>query len=505
MVKPPLQYAFVLIPATLLAACTVGPDFQRPVSRTPSVYTDEDLHNLSASDQSLVSGQNPVAGWWRLFGSAELDTTVELALSGNRDLASAEATLAQAREAVSASAGSLVPQLNLDASTGRQKYGAQFRGPQYFPPFTYFALGPSVSYLLDYTGGERRAVEQQQSLADYQAFQVQAAYLNLTGDVVGQALVMASTGAQIEAVESLLAQDRQNLSLVQSAFGAGSVSRLDVLSAQSQLAEDQTLLPPLRQQLSVARHALSILTGQAPADWAPPDFHLSALRLPRSLPLTVPSELVHRRPDILSAESHLHAATAAVGVATSALYPQIMLTASAGPQALQISHLFDKSSAAWSLAAGVSAPLLDGGSRRAQRRAALDAMQAALASYQQTVLRSFGQVADVLTALDHDAEQLAAQKNALDSAEASLNLSRLSYGFGNTGVLQVLDAERLYQQARLGYLRAQAQRYQDTVQLFLALGGSDPGEPSAGSPLASGHVIRAIPTTSNGAARGPGR
>jgi NodT family efflux transporter outer membrane factor (OMF) lipoprotein len=481
--KPTVKVAFAAMAATLLTACTVGPDFQRPAWPTPSAYTPEELRSLSGSDQQLVSGQNPVAGWWRLFGSAELDDTIERALSENRDLAAAEATLAQAREAVNASAGALYPQVELDAASGRQKYGAQFRGSQYFPPFTYFALGPSVSYVLDYTGGERRAVEQQQALAGYQAYQLQAAYLNLTGDVVEQALMIASTGAQIEAVESLLAEDRQNLSLVQTAFDAGSVSRVDVLSAQSQLAQDQTLLAPLRQQLSVARHALSILAGHAPADWAPPDFQLTALRLPRTLPLTVPSELAHRRPDILASESQLHAATAAVGVAISSLYPQVTLTAAAGQQSLRLARLFDNSSTAWNLAAGLSAPLFDGGTRRAQRRAALDAMQAALAHYQQTVLRSFGQVADVLTALDHDAEQLAAQKNALDSAEASLNLSRQSYSFGNSGVLQVLDAGRLYQQARLGYVRAQAQRYQDTVQLFLALGGSNPGQTPSGSPL----------------------
>jgi outer membrane protein TolC len=116
--------------------------------------------------------------------------------------------------------------------------------------------------------------------------------------------------------------------------------------------------------------------------------------------------------------------------------------------------------------------VLDGGTRRAQRRGAQDAMRAALASYQQTVLQSFGQVADTLTALDHDAEQLAAQRQALDTAGSNLDLTRRSYSVGNTGVLQVLDAERQYQQAQLGYVRAQAQRYQDTVQLFLALGGN---------------------------------
>ncbi|MFI4980091.1 MAG: efflux transporter outer membrane subunit [Nevskiales bacterium] len=463
--------------AALLAACTVGPDYQRPQAPDTQAYTNEALTSLQdGSGQQLAAGQNPDAAWWTGFHSADLDATMRQAVAGNHNLAAAQATLAQARETVNAAAGALYPQVGLDAGAGRQKYGAQFSGAQVFPAFTYYSVGPSVSYLVDYTGGQRRAVEQRQAQADYQTFQLQAAYLSLTGNVAQQALAIASARAQIAAAEQLLEEDRKNLSLVQSAFAAGSVTRVDVLSAQSQLANDQTLLPPLRQQLSVARHALSILAGKAPADWVPPDFELKQLQLPQTLPLSLPSELAHRRPDILAAEAQLHAATAAVGVATSNLYPQINLTASVGQQSTSLSHLFDASSTAWGLAAGLTAPLFDGGTLRAQRRGAQDAAKAALDSYEQTVLQSFGQIADVLTALDHDAEQLGAQKNALDSAEASLGLTRQSYTVGNVGVLQVLDAERQYQQARLGYVRAEAQRYQDTAQLYLALGGSTPAD-----------------------------
>ena len=471
--------AGLVVAAALLTACTVGPDYQRPAAPDTKAYTDtsEPLASLhDGSGQQLAAGQNPDANWWSGFHSAALDSTMQQALAGNRGLAATEATLAQAREAANASAGSLYPQVSLDAGAGRQKYGAQFLGPQAVPPFTYYSVGPSVSYLLDYTGGQRRAVEQQRALADYQVFQLQAARLSLTGNVAQQALAMASARAQIAAAQELLDEDRKNLSLVQTAFAAGSVTRVDVLSAQSQLANDQTLLPPLRQQLSVARHALSILAGKAPADWAPPDFELEQLQLPQTLPLSLPSELAHRRPDILAAEAQLHAATASVGVATSNLYPQINLTASLSQGSTSLSQFFDASGTAWGLAAGLSAPLFDGGTLRAQRRGAQDAARAALANYQQTVLQSFGQVADVLTALDHDTEQLTAQKNALDSAQANLDLTRQSYSVGNVGVLQVLDAERQYQQARLGYVRAQAQRYQDTTQLFLALGGNAPEE-----------------------------
>jgi NodT family efflux transporter outer membrane factor (OMF) lipoprotein len=224
----------------------------------------------------------------------------------------------------------------------------------------------------------------------------------------------------------------------------------------------------------VAQHALAILVGQAPADWTAPDFDLDALQLPQSLPLSLPSSLAQRRPDILAAEARLHAATAAVGVADSKLYPQINLTASFGPQSTTLSHLFDSTNLAWGVSSGLTAPLFDGGTLRAQKRGSVDAMHAALFDYEQTVLQSLGQVADVLSALDHDAEQLNAQKKALDLAQASLDLTRESYRVGNVGVLQVLDSERLLQRARLGYLDAQTARYQDTLALYLALGGSDP-------------------------------
>jgi NodT family efflux transporter outer membrane factor (OMF) lipoprotein len=197
------------------------------------------------------------------------------------------------------------------------------------------------------------------------------------------------------------------------------------------------------------------------------------------VPVSLPSELAHRRPDILAAEARLHAATSAVGVAQSNLYPKIQLSATVGQQALQPDQLFDQASNAWSLIAGLSAPLYNGGTLRAEKRAAVEAMHAGAANYEQTVLEAFAQVADLLEALDHDAEQLDAQIQAQQSAQNNIDLARASYQEGNAGVLQVLDAERLYEQASLGYVKAIAQRYLDTVQLFLALGGTAPAEPAA--------------------------
>jgi NodT family efflux transporter outer membrane factor (OMF) lipoprotein len=323
-------------------------------------------------------------------------------------------------------------------------------------------------------GGIARSVEQRKALAQYQQSEVEAAYLSLTGNVALQAMIIASTRSQLQAVSELLSEDQDNLNLVRMAFHNGSVSKTDVLTAESQLSSDETLLPPLYHQLGVARNALAVLVGQAPADWSPPDFELREMKLPRELPVSLPSELVHRRPDILAAEAQLHAATAAVGIATANLYPQVTLTASGGQQALPATawRLFDRSGTAWSLISGLTAPIFDGGTLRADRRAAIDELHASAERYQQTVLESFGQVADVLDALSQDAGTLAAQTHALVAAQSSLELSRQSYGAGNSGILQVLDAQRQLQQAQLGFVRAQAQQYLDTTQLFLALGSA---------------------------------
>jgi len=431
---------------------------------------------VSDFGQHILLGETPAADWWKLFESQPLDEVIHQATSNNHTLSAARATLLEAQELVAAQSGARYPQVSVDAGAGRQKYGAQFAGPFSVPPFTYLAASASVRYALDYTGGIARSVEQRQALAQYQQSEVEAAYLSLTGNVALQAMIIASTRAQLQAVGELLADDRDNLNLVRSAFQNGSVSKTDVLTAESQLASDETLLPPLYHQLAMARHALAVLAGQAPADWSPPDFELGEIKLPRELPVSLPSELIHRRPDILAAEAQLHAATAAVGIATANLYPQITLTASAGQQALPASawRLFDRSGTAWSLIFGLTAPIFDGGTLRADRRAAIDELRASSERYQQIVLESFGQVADVLDALSQDAGNLAAQTRALSAEQSSLDLSRESYRAGNTGILQVLDAQRQRQQAQLGFVRAQAQQYLDTTQLFLALGGSAP-------------------------------
>lgn len=461
--------------SALLTACVSGPNFVTPKSPETNRYTTEALPNVALPAQGASAAVPEL--WWTIFQSPKLNDTVNTALTGNRNLQAAQATLKQAQELLGVAKANRMPEVTGEASNGRQKLGAAFLGGFNLPPFTYYSVGASVSYVFGLAGGMTRTVEQSAALAEAQQHELDAAHLSLTGNVVLQALAIASARAQIKAAELVLEEDRRNVDLIRKAFNEGSIARLDVLSAESQLAQDETLLPPLKQELSAARHALAVLVGEVPGNWAPPDFDLEDFALPGTLPVSLPSELARRRPDILADEAHLHASTAAVGVATANLYPQIRLTGSFSQQSITAGSLFDQANDAFSLAAGVTAPLFDFGRRQSQKRAAEAAMHASLSRYEQTVLTAFRQVADVLAALEHDAQTLEAQQKALDVAQQSVALTRESFAAGNTGVLQILDAERQAQRASIGVAKARAQRMQDTAELIVALGGDSPLTP----------------------------
>jgi NodT family efflux transporter outer membrane factor (OMF) lipoprotein len=411
-----------------------------------------------------------------VFNSPPLDAVVNEAISASRTLEGAKARLEAQRQTVEAARASAYPQLGLSASIAHEKqspatFGLPGNALPLPPNFTLFQIGPSVSYRLDLFGGVRRRIEQQLALADYQHYQLAAAYLALTGNTVFEVVQLASIRAQIQALEDILEIDRRNLRLVRTERDVGAVPDNDVVNAENQLATDETLRPGLDQQLSVAIHSLAVLLGRAPADWSPPDFALAGLTLPADLPLSLPSQLVHQRPDILSAEAQLRAASAQIGIATAQFYPDITLSAGASAASLNGGNLFSPAGLVWSIAAGLAQPVFDGGMRRAQRRVALATFRATAADYQETVLQAFRQVADILQALVHDTNLLAAQKRSLDTASRSVSLQRINYERGGSGILDLLDAQRQYQRAQLGYIGAQAQRYLDTIQLLAAMGG----------------------------------
>jgi NodT family efflux transporter outer membrane factor (OMF) lipoprotein len=465
----------LVLTSLLAAGCTVGPNYVSPSDPTQTTYVRlqsaaADHDGASDRTQTVALGKTPPDDWWTLLRSEQLDRLVKLALANNQSLVSAEAHLQAARERVGVAHGAQFPQVDAATSAQRTRIGATVLGSQAkdFPPFSAYAGGVEVSYDLDLFGGTRRRIERAGAEAQYEAAVRDAAALSISGNVVLQALQLASLSEQIRVVDTIVADDERMLRLIRSANTAGAVSRMDVLSAQSQTDHDRTLLPPLRQQLGVSQDALAILVGAAPADWPAQDFSLRQMTLQGGIPAALPSELVHRRPDIAAAEAQLHAASASVGIATANLYPDLTLDGSIGREGLLGGG---PSETAWNVLGGLTAPLFHGGTLNAEKRAAVEDYQAAFGTYRETVLEAFGQVADMLQALTNDREALGAQQRALESARASLDLTRQGYEGGNAGYLQVLDAQRLHQEAQLGTVQAETQSYVDAVKLLLAAGG----------------------------------
>jgi outer membrane protein TolC len=236
--------------------------------------------------------------------------------------------------------------------------------------------------------------------------------------------------------------------------------------------------------LSQSEHLLASLVGLTPAQWQAPEIRFADLKLPAELPITLPSEVVRQRPDILMAEAVVHAASANVGVATAAMLPSVVLSGNYSANSLRASNVLTPAGRAWSAGADATAPVFAGGSLWYGRKAALDHLQQADALYRQTVLQAFSQVADTLRAIEHNAEALKADEEAAAAASQALHLVQANYEAGLNTYLDVLNADAQYQEARIAELQANAGRYQDTVALYLALGGGWSERADAGNSAA---------------------
>jgi NodT family efflux transporter outer membrane factor (OMF) lipoprotein len=460
----------------LIAGCAVGPDFVRPEPPAVSQYTSgqDPTKTVTAAGRSqrFAPAAAIAADWWHLFKSPQLDRIIQEAVAQNANLEAAQARLRQSQELLRSGYGVFFPQLNVSFAATRQKFSpTQFGSVQ--PGSTYSLYTPmaTISYLLDVFGSQRRTVESLAAQADYQNYSAWATYLTLLGNVANTAVAQAAYGAEIAATEQIIKVEKEQLGLTQTQFKAGTVPYANVVSLQSQLAATGATLPPLKQNLSKTRHLMATLVGRTPAEWSPPRLALKDFTLPAELPVTLPSALVRQRPDIMAAEATLHAACANIGVATAAMLPNFTLSGNIGKNLTDITQIFGTAGNFWSLGATVAQPIFQGGALWHQRQAAVEAYNASLADYRQVVLNSVQQVADTLRALEHDAETLKAQSAALTAAKEALQLIQANYQSGLANYLQVLTADSQYQQARLGYIQAQALRLQDTAALFVALGG----------------------------------
>jgi NodT family efflux transporter outer membrane factor (OMF) lipoprotein len=484
-----MRLATGLVFALALAGCAVGPNFKRPEAPATPRFTPAPLpaETVAApvaggASQRFVSGADIPAQWWTLFHSTQLDDLMRAAIKDSPNLAAAQAALRQAQETLTADRGALFPSLDAQLGVQRSNTLSGFPGTIY----TVYNATVNVSYKLDLFGGVRRQIEAAGAQVDYQNYLLEAAYLTLTSNIVTTVVQEASLRAQTRATREILAAQEKQLEVVERQLKLGGVSRTDVLAQRTQVAQTRALLPPLEKQLAQTRHRLAILTGKLPSETTLPEFEIDALSLPQELPVSLPSSLVRQRPDIRASEALLHQASAQVGVATANLYPQINLTGSAGSLALKPGDLFSGPAKAWSIGAGLLQPLFHGGTLSAQRRAAIAAYDQAEAQYRETVLQSFQEVADALRALDTDAVALKAQADAEAAAREELSLTERQYRVGAVSYLSLLNAQRQYQQSRIGAVQAEAARYADTAALFQALGGGWWNRPALAETPAAG-------------------
>ncbi|MGA2397092.1 MAG: efflux transporter outer membrane subunit [Steroidobacteraceae bacterium] len=461
---------------TTLAACAVGPDFVRPSPPAEGRYTVEPLvaATVAADNQTqrFTPGAALTADWWRLFQSVQLDAVVRQAVANNPTLQAAEGSLRQSQHQLRAGYGVFFPQVEADVDFTRERVVPREEGVQTpAQVFNLVTMSGTISYALDIFGGERRMVEGLKAQVDYQRYASKAAYLTLSANVVNTCIARAAYVAEVRTTEQLIELQQQQLKSTEVEVRAGTAPYSDVLSLRSLIAANQATLAPLKQQISHTEDLLATLEGVTPSNATLPEIDLTALSLPVDLPVSLPSDLAHQRPDILSSEAQLHAASANIGVATAAMFPSVSLSGTYGGAASSFGNLSAASGRFWSIGPSATIPVFQGGRLWYGRKAAIDAYQVAQATYRQTVLDAFAQVADTLKALEHDAQALQAQVDAKRAAGEALGLLQVNYRAGLVAYLDVWAADVQFHEATIGYLQAVAQRYQDTVALFVALGG----------------------------------
>lgn len=463
-----------------LSACTVGPAYVKPAPPPVRDYTARPVTGTLATPgngvpgpQQLEYGSSPKSEWWQSFGSTPLDGLMSQALARNPGLEQARQTLQQAQFNLKAAEGIFYPQVSLGLSAERTRTSGAQSGGMVGPNLYNLYTGQvSVSYYPDAFGLNRLVAQNAQAQVDVARDQLIAAQLTIEGDVANAALALAGLDARIDATEKTIADQKALLDLIQTQYRLGAVSELRVATQQSQVASTEAQLPTLQLARDQVRHLLATLLGNFPAQGGNmPTLKLSDLRLPATVPVSLPSTLVRTRPDVLAAEAQLRAANAQVGAAVARMYPDLALTGNFGAQSNSWSKFFNPASRIWDLAAAAAIPVFEGGTLRAQKHAAQAAYRAVFAGYENTVLGAFRDVADALRAIERDAVVLDAQTRALDAARTAFALASKQYQAGAVDYLSLLTSEVQYQNARIAHINAVTQRFTDTVALYIALGG----------------------------------
>jgi NodT family efflux transporter outer membrane factor (OMF) lipoprotein len=469
-----------LLTSLLLAGCAVGPNFKKPAAPNVAGYlptqpsTTTSIPNISAGGaQEFVQSRDIPGDWWTLFHSAALNDLIERALKANPDLKASQAALVVARENMLAQRGAYYPTVSAGFTASRQKTSVLLAPVPNANVFNFSLYTPqvSVSFVPDVFGLNRRTVESLKAQEQQARFALAATHITLSSNVAAAAIQEASLRGQIDATRQLIATNTAMLEILREQYAQGYVAQLDVAAQESQLAQVTATLPPLLRQLAQQRDLLAALSGGFPSEGLTAEFEFSSFQLPQELPMSLPSQLVEQRPDVLQAEENVHAASAQVGIAIANRLPSFNLTADAGSMALAFSQIFGAGTGFWDLAAGVTQPVFEGGTLRHRQRAAEAGLTQAQEQYRGVLLTAFQNVADTLNALQQDGEALKAAAAAQQAANITLTQTKSQFEAGYASYLALLSAEQAYQQAAITLVQAQSNRFADTAALFQALGG----------------------------------
>jgi NodT family efflux transporter outer membrane factor (OMF) lipoprotein len=468
--------------AILLAGCAMGPEFRRPAAPAGDRYTagGQPAETAAAAGeagtaQRFVNGTELPDRWWESFKCDALNALVTDALAHSPTAREARARLREAQEDLAArNGGTLYPSVDAQLGATREKVNPAAFGFSNVPPapaFNLFNAQVNVAYTLDLLGANRRLLEGVRAQTEYQAYETEAAQLTLAASVVAAAIRQADLAAQVEYTDEIIAAESRQLAISEERYAAGGLALEDLDTQRSQLEQLRATLPQLAAQRHQVDHLLAVYTGQAPSSAVIPRLRLSDLQLPTEVPVTLPSELVRRRPDVRASEALWHQAAANVGLATANLFPHLTVSGYAGSERSHASQLVDGTNV-WSVGASLLQPIFHGGELHAKKRSAVAAYDAAAEAYGETVLESLQQVADSLRVLEADALTLRSRALAAEQSAATRAIAQRRFDAGGISEFSLLDAERQKLQTGLDRSHAEAQRFADTAALMHALNGT---------------------------------
>ncbi len=443
-----------------LAGCAVGPDYQRPTVVTPSAYKELEPWKPAQPQDQVQRGN-----WWEIYGDPTLNNLVSQVAVSNQNVMAVAAQYRQAMALLDAAKAGFWPTGSAGVSSTRSHSGAGSNG---------INMSDNVSLIagweMDVWGGIRRLVEANRASAEASAEDLRAVVLSLQATLAESYMLLRIADAQSALLQRAVTAYQTSLQITQNLYAAGTVSNLDVELANTQLYSTQAQMIDLGEQRALLEHAIALLIGKAPAEFslAPNN---SVPELP-SMPVSVPSVLLERRPDIAAAERRVAAANAQIGVAEAAFFPTLMLNASGGYQGNNFANLLSLPNQVWSLGPSLAGTLFDGGLLSAQKAQVVAAYDSSVALYRETVLVGFQQVEDNLATLRVLKQEIAMQQAAAKSAKAALEITNNEYEAGTVSYLNVMVAQVTSLNADNSNLTLAGRDLVASVGLITALGGS---------------------------------